>query len=92
MKQTDKTKLYEEIVAQVKQDFKNRQEARLPFELNWQLNMNFVAGNQYCQINGKGDVVDNAKQYFWEEREVYNHIALCLTLFCIYNFQHHAYF
>jgi len=74
MKQTDKTKLYEEIVAQVKQDFKNRQEARLPFELNWQLNMNFVAGNQYCQI-GRSGIEREDKDYFWQRREVYNHIA-----------------
>ena len=42
-----KTRLYEEIVAEVKDDFKSRQEERLPYELAWQLHMNFVAGNQY---------------------------------------------
>lgn len=69
-----KTRLYEEIVAEVKDDFKSRQEERLPYELAWQLNMNFVAGNQYCQISRRG-IEKEDKEYGWQCRDVYNHIA-----------------
>ncbi len=65
----------EQIVSQVTADFKKRQEARRPVELNWRLNMNFVMGNQFAQISPKGDIEDGDKQYFWQQREVYNHIA-----------------
>ncbi len=69
-----KAKLYDEIVAEVKDDFKRRQEDRLPFELAWQLNMNFVAGNQYCRISKRG-IEKEDKEYGWQCRDVYNHIA-----------------
>lgn len=69
-----------EYVASVLEDFRQRQIDRKPFETKWQLNMNFFIGNQHCGIDGKGDVVDNLKQYFWEEREVYNHIAPIVEL------------
>ncbi|MDE6302565.1 MAG: hypothetical protein K2M36_03135, partial [Clostridia bacterium] len=54
-----------QIVSQVLADFKKRQEARRPVELNWRLNMNFVIGNQFAQISPKGDIEDGDKQYFW---------------------------
>ncbi len=65
----------EEIVNEVINDFKLRQQERKKFEANWQLNINFFIGNQYCAINANNDVVDFEKQFFWQEREVYNHIA-----------------
>lgn len=65
----------EEIVNEIIKDFKLRQEERKKFEANWQLNINFFVGNQYCAINSNNDVVDFEKQFFWQEREVYNHIA-----------------
>ncbi|MDR2634658.1 MAG: hypothetical protein LBC13_01610 [Clostridiales bacterium] len=65
----------EELVREVQDDFKKRQAARRPLELQWRLNMNFVAGNQYAEITPRGDVEDFGKQYFWQEREVFNHIA-----------------
>lgn len=65
----------EEIVSEIKEDFKRRREARRPIELNWRLNMNFVIGNQYATITQRGDVEECGKQYFWQQREVYNHIA-----------------
>ncbi len=69
------SKIEEKIVAEVTADFKKRQEARRPVELNWRLNMNFVVGNQFAQISSKGDIEESGKEYFWQEREVYNHIA-----------------
>lgn len=69
------TEFEKQLVSQVTSDFKKRQEARRPVELNWRLNMNFVIGNQFAEISPKGDVVDGDKQYYWQQREVYNHIA-----------------
>ncbi len=64
-----------QIVDEVMQDFKRRQEERKSFEAQWQLNMNFLMGNQYCSIGFNGDVEEYDKQFFWQERQVYNHIA-----------------
>ncbi len=69
------SKYEDEIVAQVVADFKKRQEQRRPIELNWRLNMNFVLGNQFAEISPKGDITEVDRQYFWQQREVYNHIA-----------------
>ncbi len=64
----------ETLVNETIKDFKARQLERKPFEAQWLLNMNFLHGNQYCGII-KNDVEDYSKQYYWQEREVYNHIA-----------------
>ena len=74
-KEIERIKFEEDIVAEVKRDFLDRQEARRNIERQWQLNMNFVAGNQYCSITDMGEIEEYSKQYFWQEREVYNHIA-----------------
>ena len=63
------------IVDSVLEDFSKRQEERKPYELSWELNMNFVLGNQYSSINLAGEIEESQKNYYWEEREVYNHIA-----------------
>lgn len=68
-------KFVEEIVKDVQQDFTKRQRERKTVERQWQLNMNFLSGNQYCGLTAFGEVEDYQKQYFWQEREVYNHIA-----------------
>lgn len=71
----DYIKFEEDIVLDVKKDFEQRQQARKKIERQWQLNMNFVAGNQYCTLTDVGEIENFGKQYFWQEREVYNHIA-----------------
>ncbi|NLZ25159.1 MAG: hypothetical protein GX891_01680, partial [Clostridiales bacterium] len=65
----------EDLVAFVKSEFQRRREMRRSLELNWRLNLNFLMGNQYCHISPRGEIEDEGKQYFWQEREVYNHIA-----------------
>lgn len=65
----------EDIVQDVQRDFAARQKMRRPYELAWQLNMNFVMGNQYCQISPRGLIEQEEKYYFWQEKQVYNHIA-----------------
>ncbi len=69
------SKFEEEIVANILADFKKRQEQRRPVELNWRLNMNFVVANQFAEISPKGDIANIDREYFWQQREVYNHIA-----------------
>lgn len=63
------------IVDFVNNDFKNRQISRRPYELAWELNMNFYLGNQYCFISSTSELSDSEKQYSWENREVFNHIS-----------------
>lgn len=65
----------EDIIREVKEDFQRRRSERLQFESQWLLNTNFVLGNQYASINSRGEVEDRGKDYFWQEREVFNHIA-----------------
>ena len=69
------SKTENELVTAVLEDFRKRQENRRPIELNWRLNMNFVIGNQFAEISAQGDVEERGRQYFWQCREVYNHIA-----------------
>ena len=64
----------EELVEEIKEDFKERQQARRPYELSWQLNMNFLAGNQYCSVAGDS-LVEDEKTFEWQEKQVFNHIA-----------------
>lgn len=64
-----------ELIAEVVSDFNKRREARRNIEANWLLNINFLLGNQYAEITPTGEITDFGKQYFWQEREVYNHIA-----------------
>ena len=63
------------IVDFVKSDFVSRRNERRAYELTWELNMNFMLGNQFSYISPKGEVADLDKNYYWESREVYNHIA-----------------
>lgn len=65
----------EDVAASVKKDFAARQKMRRPYELQWQLNMNFVMGNQYCGISPRGAIEQEDKFYFWQEKQTYNHVA-----------------
>jgi hypothetical protein len=66
----------ESIVDYVNQEFERRKQERMPFELQWQLNMNFLLGNQYCDINTvTGEIQEIDREFWWQERQVYNHIA-----------------
>ncbi len=69
------TKQQEQIVKFVQEDFAERQRARKPFETQWLMNINFYMGNQFCDIGYAGEIEDLDKQYFWQEREIFNHVA-----------------
>ncbi len=64
-----------DIVKQTLADFESRVADRKCFDSQWQLNMNFYMGNQFCDVGYGGLVREIDKQYFWQEREVFNHIA-----------------
>lgn len=65
----------EDLVNEIKLDFLTRQRERKSFEAVWKLNNNFLIGNQYSSINTFCEVEESDKQYFWQEREVFNHIS-----------------
>ncbi|MBR1891184.1 MAG: hypothetical protein IJ811_01655 [Clostridia bacterium] len=65
----------EELVSEVKADFEKRREARRTLEQQWNLNMNFLCGNQYCDIAPNGEIEGDESLYYWQNRNVYNHIA-----------------
>lgn len=63
------------LVKETLEDFAKRVKERKSFDNQWQMNMNFYMGNQYCDVGYGGFVRELDKQYFWQEREVFNHIA-----------------
>lgn len=64
------------LVDDIKGEFERRKEDRRSFELQWRLNQNFLAGNQYCDILTEvGEVVQQPSTFDWEMRTVYNQIA-----------------
>lgn len=71
---TKKSQQIQQLVEEIKTDFAARQQMRRPYELAWQLNMNFVNGNQYCEISPLG-LTQQDKNYYWQEKQVFNHIA-----------------
>ena len=37
--------------------------------------MNFYVGNQQCTVNGNQELMPLQAKYFWQEHQVFNHIA-----------------
>lgn len=68
-------KYYDDLVSEVKEDFSRRREERRSLEQQWNLNANYLSGNQYCEISPTGDVLEEENYYYWQNRNVYNHIA-----------------
>ncbi|MDE6691111.1 MAG: hypothetical protein K2K04_03990, partial [Clostridia bacterium] len=75
-------KLEEELIAEVYADFKRRQEERRRIERGWQLNINFVNGNQYCDVNPLGEIEGDSGGYFWQQKRVFNYIAPTVDMRC----------
>lgn len=64
------------LVNFVQTEFKRREMERLPYELQWRLNIAFIEGNQYLDVNPVALTIEEVpKLYWWQEREVFNHIA-----------------
>lgn len=72
----------EELVEGVYADFRRRQEERRLLERSWQLNLNFINGNQYCDVNGLGEIEREESGYYWQERRVFNYIAPMVDTRC----------
>lgn len=81
-REDDILKEQEELVAEVQADFKRRQEERRAIERGWQLNMNFLSGNQYCDVNSLGEIESDTGGYYWQEKRVFNHIAPTVDTRC----------
>ena len=75
LKAKDAKQKMDKIVAEVMADYNARRQARRALEMQWQLNVNFVMGNQFSYIASNGEIREDEKQYFWQEKEVFNHIA-----------------
>ena len=70
-----KTQFYEQLAKEVTEDFNRRREERRTLEQQWKLNLNYLVGNQYAEITPTGEVDEQPKDYFWQNRAVFNHIA-----------------
>lgn len=76
MEKEDAKKEREKLLAEeIEQRFAALQAERKLLERQWELNLNFVSGNQYCRVAGSGEIVSTEKSFDWEERRVFNHIA-----------------
>ena len=77
--QTEKIRLEEErkakLAAEITKDYLKRRTDRRSVENGWKLNMNFLSGNQYCDVSPFGEVMEEDKQFYWQSRRVFNHIA-----------------
>lgn len=63
------------LAREIEEDFACRREERRSLENGWRLNMNFLSGNQYCDISPYGDLEEEDKRFYWQSRRVFNHIA-----------------
>lgn len=68
-------KFISDLIGDTKADFERRRKERATLERQWELDMNFISGNQYCGITARGDIADEGKEFFWQNRETFNHIA-----------------
>ncbi len=75
IEQFENDKYEQDLIAGVEEDFERRRKERLSLERQWELNMNFLQGNQYCGINSRGEIETDGKEFFWQSRGVFNHIA-----------------
>lgn len=66
----------EDLVSFVEDEFTRREIERRPYELQWRLNLAFLEGQQFVDINeGAMNLEEVPKMYWWQEREAFNHIA-----------------
>lgn len=74
-KSKKKDRFNEDLVNEVQADFEERRLERLRLERQWELNLNFLTGNQYCDLNAQGEIAEEDKRFFWQNHRVFNHIA-----------------
>ena len=71
-----------ELAAAVREDFLTRQEERRALERSWQLNLSFINGDQYMDVNSLGELEREEGGYYWQERRAFNHIACIVDTRC----------
>lgn len=69
------TKQGKELAEEITADFLRRQEERKVLESKWRLNIAFMLGNQHGKLGPRGEIIETPDGYYWQEKEVYNHIA-----------------
>ena len=66
----------QDVIALIKQEYDRRKSERQALELQWQLNLNFICGNQYSEIDTASSVVKPLpKTVEWQSREVFNRVG-----------------
>lgn len=66
----------DEIAKYVEDEYQRRQAERKAFELQWRLNMEFLSGNQYLEVDPSSQQIQEIPKLFWyQEREVFNQIS-----------------
>lgn len=66
----------EALIALVDNEFTRRQQERRLFELQWRLNIAFIEGQQFIDIDTVTAALEEVPVKFeWEEREVFNHVG-----------------
>lgn len=66
----------EGFAAYVRTEYDRRLRERRPFEQQWLLNLAFIEGNHYAEINrATGEIFVPERAYIWEQRDAFNHIA-----------------
>ena len=75
LKERMEAKRRETLVKEIAADFAQRRAARRMLERGWELNMNFVSGNQFCDITPSGELEEEAATFYWQSRRCFNHIA-----------------
>ena len=72
----------EMLVQDVLSDFEKRREERRSIDKRWELNMNFLCGNQYCDVNAFGEIEQEKDGYYWQGKRVFNYIAPTVDTRC----------
>ena len=79
--ETERKMTTDEQVSFVDNEFKRRRDERRPFELQWRMNIAFLEGNQFVDINPVAlDLQEIPPLYEWQEREAFNQIAPAVEL------------
>ena len=61
-KKADERAWIEQIIAETEADFAARQEERAALEKQWELNMQFLIGNQYAEVSSRAEIVERDRK------------------------------
>lgn len=65
----------EDIVSDIHSKLERVRTDRRPYELQWEKNIRYYTGDQYCDImTGVGEIAEIEPGWEWQERKVYNQI------------------